>query len=188
MTPHGIMGSVDVYSHEAISGSSENNPVRQNGSGLNQQKTDQSRIRKQWKSSGLTNLRAAIRENVLSCMYAHRRLKSACASALTDQRYRCPHEHFLRPWSSKMRPMKILIRLRECAVWSESSLGAHVRRYVFWCSGKYYKDRSYRKSIIQQMSIWDKKLYYAYSIITYSTAYAPLTMVEGFNESIQNKK
>ena len=30
-----------------------------------------------------------------------------------------------------MRPVKILIRLRECAGWSESSLGAFVRRYVF---------------------------------------------------------
>ena len=31
----------------------------------------------------------------------------------------------------KMRSVKIRIRLRECAGWSESSLGAHVRRYVF---------------------------------------------------------
>ena len=40
----------------------------------------------------------------------------------------------------KMRPMKILIRLRECAGWSESSLGAHVRRYLSWCfdsAGRY---------------------------------------------------
>ena len=29
-----------------------------------------------------------------------------------------------------MRPAKIQIRLHECAGWSESSLGAHVRRYV----------------------------------------------------------
>ena len=33
---------------------------------------------------------------------------------------------------SKMRLLEILMRLRECAVWSESSLGAYVRRYVFW--------------------------------------------------------
>ena len=31
----------------------------------------------------------------------------------------------------KIRPVKILIRLRECAVWSESSLGAHVVKTVF---------------------------------------------------------
>ena len=34
-------------------------------------------------------------------------------------------------WLTKMRPVKILIRLRECAVWSESSRGAHFWWYVF---------------------------------------------------------
>ena len=32
----------------------------------------------------------------------------------------------------KMRRGKILIRLCECAGWSECSLGAHIRRYVVW--------------------------------------------------------
>ena len=32
------------------------------------------------------------------------------------------------PWLSKMRPVNILIRLRGCAIWSESSLGAHIWR------------------------------------------------------------
>ena len=41
---------------------------------------------------------------------------------------RCPHKETLYPWLSKMRSVKILIRLRECAGLSESSLGAHVRR------------------------------------------------------------
>ena len=36
----------------------------------------------------------------------------------------------LHSWLFKMRSVKILIRLRECALWSESSLGVHVRRYV----------------------------------------------------------
>ena len=31
-----------------------------------------------------------------------------------------------------MRPVKNLIRLRECAGWSESLLGAHARGYGFW--------------------------------------------------------
>ena len=35
----------------------------------------------------------------------------------------------LHPWPSKMCLSKMLIRLREGASWSESSLGAHVRRY-----------------------------------------------------------
>ena len=41
-----------------------------------------------------------------------------------------PHEETLHHWLSKMRPVNILIRLCECASWSESSLGAHVKRYV----------------------------------------------------------
>ena len=47
-------------------------------------------------------------------------------SAQSDQSLRCPHEETLHPWLPKVRPMNILIRLRECAGWSESSLGAHV--------------------------------------------------------------
>ena len=39
------------------------------------------------------------------------------------------------PWQCKVRQKKILIRHCECAGWSESSLGPHVRRYVFWCRG-----------------------------------------------------
>ena len=52
-------------------------------------------------------------------MSIQRKLKSACAFAL-------------HTWLSKMCPVKIVIRLRECAGWSESSLDACVRRYVFW--------------------------------------------------------
>ena len=61
-----------------------------------------------------------------SDMCVKRRLKSACASAQSDQSLYCPHEETLHPWLSKMRPLKILIRLCECANWSEASLGAHV--------------------------------------------------------------
>ena len=43
----------------------------------------------------------------------------------------CLPEETLQPWLPKMRQVKILIRLRECAGWSESSLIAHVRMYVF---------------------------------------------------------
>ena len=68
-------------------------------------------------------------------MCAQRRLKSACASAHSDQSICYPHEENLRPWLSKMRPVKILVKLRERASLSESSLGAHVQRYVFWRCG-----------------------------------------------------
>ena len=62
---------------------------------------------------------------------AWRRLKSVFASAQSDQRLRFLHKETLHPWLSKMHPGKILIRLRECAGWSESSLGALVWSYVF---------------------------------------------------------
>ena len=38
---------------------------------------------------------------------------------------------------SKIHPLKVLVRLRECAGSSESSLGAHVRRYIFWRWGSF---------------------------------------------------
>ena len=65
-------------------------------------------------------------------MCAQRRLKSACASVKSAQTLHSPHEFTLHTWLSKMRPAKILISLRECAGWSESSPGAHVRRYFFY--------------------------------------------------------
>ena len=65
------------------------------------------------------------------------RLKSACASAQTDQSINCPREETLIPWLSKMRRMNILIRLRECAGWSESSLGAYAQRSVVWRCGSF---------------------------------------------------
>ena len=57
-----------------------------------------------------------------------KRLKSACASTQSDQSTHCPHEEIFHPWLSKMRPVKILIRLCACAVWPESSRSALVRR------------------------------------------------------------
>ena len=37
-----------------------------------------------------------------------------------------------------MRPVKILIRLRESAGWSKSLLGTRGQRYIFRCSGSYF--------------------------------------------------
>ena len=42
----------------------------------------------------------------------------------------CPHGKTWHARQSKMRSAKILIRLCECTGWSESSLGAHVQKYV----------------------------------------------------------
>ena len=74
-------------------------------------------------------------ENVHSYMCAQRRLRSACASAQSDQSLRRQHEDSLHPWLSKAHPVKILNTLRKCAGWSESSLGAHVQSYIFWHCG-----------------------------------------------------
>ena len=69
-------------------------------------------------------------ENAPSEACSQQILKSFCASAQSDQSLRWPYEESLHPWLSKVRPVRILIRLRECAGWSESSPGAHVLRYI----------------------------------------------------------
>ena len=56
---------------------------------------------------------------------AQRRLRSAWASAQSDQSLRCPHEETFGPWLPIERTAKTLIRLGGCPGWSESSLGAH---------------------------------------------------------------
>ena len=81
-----------------------------------------------------------------------RRLKSACTSAQSDQSLRCPHEDTLHPCLSKMWPVKILIRLRECPGWSESSLGVYVRMFVFWsCGSQCYVGSAMRKRVFGHM-------------------------------------
>ena len=79
--------------------------------------------------------RVATSENVPLDIYTLVRLKLTCAFAQCDQSLHCPHEETLHPWLFKMRPVTILIRLRECAGWSESLLGTHFRKYVFWHCG-----------------------------------------------------
>ena len=56
---------------------------------------------------------------------AQRRLRSAWASAQSDQSLRCPHEERLGPWLPNECRVKTLIRLGRCPSWSESLLGAH---------------------------------------------------------------
>ena len=58
------------------------------------------------------------------------------------QSLRCPHEQLLHPWLSKMRSLKILIKLRVCAGWSNFSLYAHVLRYIFWLCGSFISGTS----------------------------------------------
>ena len=80
--------------------------------------------------------RASTWANVPSDMCAQRRLESACSSAQSDQSSLSAWRNF-HPWLSTIHPVKIVIRLCECAGWSESSLDAHVRRYVFPLCGSY---------------------------------------------------
>ena len=48
-----------------------------------------------------------------------------------------PQEQIYHLWLFKMRPVKILIRLRECAGWSESSLGHCPKVHLWLCGSKY---------------------------------------------------
>ena len=82
-------------------------------------------------------------ENVPSDMCAQRRLRSACASVQSDQSLFCPYEKTLRTWLSKMRPVKIPIRLRESADWSEPSLGVHVRSTFSAVAGQIFSILKY---------------------------------------------
>ena len=84
---------------------------------------------------------ATMTENVCSDICAQR-LKSDRRSAQSDQSLSCPHEETLNPCLSKMRRVKILIRLRECAGWSESSLCARPKvlfltlRFIYVCRNR----------------------------------------------------
>ena len=66
------------------------------------------------------------RQNQQNDMCAQQRLKSAWASAQSEQSLRCPPEESLGLKPSIERTAKTLIRLGECPGWSESLLGAHV--------------------------------------------------------------
>ena len=56
---------------------------------------------------------------------AQRRLRSAWASAQSDQSLRCPHEESLGSYLPIERKAETLIRLGGCPGWPESSLDAH---------------------------------------------------------------
>ena len=80
---------------------------------------------------------AASCQNQQNGMCAQRRLRSAWASAQSDQSLRCPPEETLCPTLPTERTTKTLIRLGGCPGWSESSLGEHVILLVLSCGGSY---------------------------------------------------
>ena len=71
-------------------------------------------------------------------MCAQWKLRSAWASAHSDQSLRYPHEDSLGPELPAERTMKTLIRLGECPDWSESSAGRTVILRVLSWGGSYY--------------------------------------------------
>ena len=71
---------------------------------------------------------AAAQQNQPNDMCAQRRLRSAWASAQSDQSFRCPHEESL---ATLQRTAKTLIRLGGCPGWSKSSLGA--QSFCWFC-------------------------------------------------------
>ena len=66
-------------------------------------------------------------EDLSAC--AQRRQTSLCIRAVWPKS--SSYKEILQSQLSKICSVKILVRLRKCAGWSESKLGAHVRRYVF---------------------------------------------------------
>ena len=68
---------------------------------------------------------AASSQDQQNGMCAQRWLRSAWASAQSEQSLRCPHEESLGPELPIERTAKTLISLGACPGWSESSLGAH---------------------------------------------------------------
>ena len=76
-----------------------------------------------------------MRGNVPLDMCVSRRLRAACAPALSHKRRIYPPIEKLSHWVSTDRLMKALIKLPGYAGWSESSMGVHVLRYtVAYCS------------------------------------------------------
>ena len=70
---------------------------------------------------------------------AQRRLRSAWASAESDQSLRCALKGRLRTQGFFMQTEKTLIRLGGHPGWSESSLGAQVILLVLLCCGSFFK-------------------------------------------------
>ena len=109
---------------------------------------------------------------------AQRRLRSACASAQSDQSLCCPHEESLGPWLSIERTAKTLIRLGGCPGWSESLLGAHSFCWIYHVAARlmiWFNDANYHN--LRPISLQRRKLFLemwsplAYTEITVTVAF-----------------
>ena len=85
--------------------------------------------------------RAASWQNQQNDPSAQRRLRSAWASAQSDQSLRCPHEETLGP--QLLRALQRLIRLGGSPGWSESSLGTQTILLVLsWGHSNWYNHKA----------------------------------------------
>ena len=73
------------------------------------------------------------------------RIRSAWASAQTDQSLHSPHEETMDPCLPIEHTAKTLIRLGGLPGWSESSVGAQVILLVLSCSGSYGTNENFRQ-------------------------------------------
>ena len=88
-------------------------------------------------------------------MCAQRRLRSAWASAQSDQSFRGPHEETLGPYLPIECTAKTLTRLGGCPGWSESSLDTHATLLVLSWGGSFTTISAQSKHMIIHMwSIW----------------------------------
>ena len=97
---------------------------------------------------------AAAWQNQTNDLCAQRRLRSAWASAQSDQNLRYALNMKLRTQGFFMRTAKSLIRLGGCSGWSESSLAAHSILLVLSCAGSSDKDLPCISTVLQVLSHW----------------------------------
>ena len=90
------------------------------------------------RSGTVSNKWATSWQNQQNDLCAQRRLKSAWASAQSDQSLRCPHEETLGHLLHIERTMKTLFTLGGCPGWSECSLCAKLIWLIFSWGGSNY--------------------------------------------------
>ena len=98
---------------------------------------------------------AASWQNQRNGMCAQRRLRSAWASAQTDQSLRCPYKVTLGPQLPIERTAKTLIKLDGCPGWSESSPGAHLILLVLLWGGSNLECYTWFFRVCKSFPVWN---------------------------------
>ena len=111
--------------------------------------------------TGMTSVSEASSSSILATAWQNqesgcapsKRLRSAWASAQSDQSLRCLHEESLGPLLPIERTAKTLIRLGGCPGWSESSLGA--QPFCWFCHVvAYLVGEQTTKSMVRNSFLW----------------------------------